>query len=91
MAKYSALPYVMRYEKCYTSPYAGMYSVLGGWCNQPDMFKKFSFRMFAICRGMKNKTTKNTKEIIRVISQTVGKKYSSWRYMEEFEKEINSG
>lgn len=86
LAKYSALPYVMRYEKCYTSPYAGMYSVLGGWCNQPDIFKKFSFRMFAICRGMKNEDYQKYKRDYQSYLTNGGKKYSSWRYMEEFEK-----
>ena len=73
-------------KKCYTSPYAGMYSVLGGWCNQPDIFKKFSFRMFAICRGMKNEDYQKYKRDYQSYLTNGGKKYSSWRYMEEFEK-----
>lgn len=40
LAKYSALPYVMRFEKVYSSSYSGLYSVIASWCNQPSFFKK---------------------------------------------------
>lgn len=83
LAKYSALPYIMRYEKCYSSPHAGTYSNIASWCNQPSIFKKFSFRMFSICRGMGNEGYKKYKRDFVKYLNDGGVKYSSWRYMDE--------
>lgn len=41
-----ALPYVMRYENYKNSKYAGLYVQLARWCNQPEFFKKKSFRQY---------------------------------------------
>lgn len=48
LMKYGCLPYIMRYEKYKKSPYKGMYIELARWCNQPNFFKKKSFREFCI-------------------------------------------
>ncbi|MDD6441949.1 MAG: hypothetical protein PUG71_07570 [bacterium] len=48
LMKYGSLPYIMRYEKYKESPYKGMYIELARWCNQPNFFKKKSFREFCI-------------------------------------------
>lgn len=42
--------------------------------------------MFAICRGMKNEDYQKYKRDYQSYLTNGGKKYSSWRYMEEFEK-----
>ena len=44
--KYGCLPYIMRFEKYKESKYKGMYTELARWCNQPNFFKKKSFRQF---------------------------------------------
>ena len=44
--KYGCLSYIMRYEKCYTSPYAVMYNQIAGWCNNPQTFAYSSFYKF---------------------------------------------
>ena len=49
--KYGAFPYVMRYEKCYSCRYSGMYSAIAAWANQPALVKKLSFREFCILSG----------------------------------------
>jgi hypothetical protein len=69
LMKYKCLPYIMRYEKYKTSPFIGMYINLARWCNQPNFFKKKSFREFCYAN-------QNTNSI---------KKCATLRYMEEFE------
>lgn len=85
LAKYSALPYIMRFEKVYESDYSGLYSTIASWCNQPSFFKKMTFRQFAIGRGMSNKLYKIYKGNPRQYINDGNKKGSCWRYMEEFE------
>ncbi len=46
LMKYGSLPYIMRHEKYKVSPYRGMYIELARWCNQPQFYKKKSFREF---------------------------------------------
>lgn len=48
LMKYGSLPYIMRYEDYKNSYYRGMYVELARWCNQPQFFKKKSFREFCI-------------------------------------------
>lgn len=46
LMKYQCLPYVMRYEYYKKSQFRGIYTQLARWCNQPNIFKKMSFREF---------------------------------------------
>lgn len=46
LMKYKCIPYIMRYEKYNDSPYKGTYINLARWCNQPNFFKKKSYREF---------------------------------------------
>lgn len=55
LMKYGSLPYIMRYEKYKESPYKGMYIELARWCNQPNFFKKKSFRQFCIANQEQKK------------------------------------
>lgn len=48
LMKYKCLPYIMRYESVKGSKYEGMYINLARWCNQPNFFKKKSFREFCV-------------------------------------------
>lgn len=45
---YNCLPYIMRYKEYENSPFKGMYVNLASWCNQPNFFKKKSFREWCI-------------------------------------------
>lgn len=85
LAKYSALPYIMRYEKCYTSKYAGIYSTLASWCNQPNIFKKFSYRDFCKCKGMRSKYSVYKRNFEAYLNDG-NVKHSTWRYMDQFEE-----
>ena len=44
--KYGCLPYIMRYENYKDSPWRSLYVQIARWCNQPQFFKKKSFRQF---------------------------------------------
>ena len=54
LAKYGALPYIMRFEKTYTSEHKKIYNAIAGWCNQPAIFRKFSFATFCKCHSMRD-------------------------------------
>lgn len=88
LAKYSALPYIMRYEKAYTSPFSGLYSQLASWCNQPSFFKKTTFRQFCMSRGMNTKVYKSYKDDPDKYISDGYPKGASWRDMESFEKQF---
>lgn len=40
LMRYKCLAYIMRYEKCWQSPYRGMYITISRWCNQPAQYAK---------------------------------------------------
>lgn len=46
LMSYGCLPYIMRYESYKTSEFKDLYTQLARWCNQPQFFKKKSFRQF---------------------------------------------
>ena len=84
LRKYKAVPYVMRFEKCYSSPWHGIYSVIAAWANQPSFFKKFTFRDFCKYRGMGNKIREYKVDFDRYLADG-NPKGASWRYLEELE------
>lgn len=46
LIEHNCLPYIMRYESYRESKYKGVYTQITRWCNQPNIFKKMSFREF---------------------------------------------
>lgn len=46
LMEHGAIPYIMRYENYVNSRYRGLYVQLARWCNQPQFFKKKSFREY---------------------------------------------
>lgn len=46
LMEFGCLPYIMRYEDYKNSNFRGMYIQMARWCNQPQFFKKKSFRQF---------------------------------------------
>lgn len=87
LAKYSAVPYIMRFEKAYSSPYSGLYSVIASWCNQPSFFKKMTFEQFAIGRGMSNELYKIYKGRPQDYLKDGYKKGACWRYIEQIKEQ----
>jgi len=49
----AVLPYIMRYDNCYTSDQKDFYTDLSAWCNQPNIFKKLSFEQYIDKRVIK--------------------------------------
>lgn len=87
LAKYNALPYVMRHENAYSSKYRGIYSNIAAWGNQPNLFFKFDFRSFCKYRGMPRRDYPVYKGDTDRYLRDGGRKLAAWRYMEDFEKE----
>lgn len=58
LMQYQCLPYIMRYESYKNSQFYGMYVNLARWCNQPNFFKKKSFREFCEANGLSSSTYK---------------------------------
>ena len=56
LMKYGCLPYIMRFQNYKQSKYKGMYVQLARWCNQPNFFKKKSFRQFCEANREYSKT-----------------------------------
>lgn len=46
LMKYGCLPYIMRYQSYKDSIWRTLYIQIARWCNQPQFFKKKSFRQF---------------------------------------------
>ena len=59
LMKYGCLPYIMRYESYKNSRWRTLYVQIARWCNQPQFFKKKSFRQFCMANQdyHKNKDT----------------------------------
>lgn len=85
LAKYKAIPYIMRYESSYTSSFADIYTLIAGWCNQPSLFKNMSLNEYSIKKGISNKVYekyKNNSEQYLVDGCTKGK---PWRTLEKLQ------
>lgn len=72
--KHKCLPYIMRYEKYNESKYRSIYIQLARWCNQPQFFKKKSFRQYCEANQYYHKNPNTLCE--------------AYRSMLEFEKEF---
>lgn len=79
LMSYQCLPYIMRHENYEKSPYRGMYINLARWCNQPNFFKKKSFREFCEVNGDQSSTMKYMREFEKDCSE-VAKEYFDARY-----------
>ena len=61
LMNYKCLPYVMRYQNKNDTPwkrseYRSMYVTIARWANQPNIFKKMSFREFCLANQALHKT-----------------------------------
>lgn len=61
LMRYKCLPYIMRYQDKNRTPwklskYRGMYVSMARWCNQPNIYKKMSFRQFCLANQQRHKT-----------------------------------
>lgn len=82
---FNCKPYVMRFEDVYESEYNSFYACVAAWCNQPSLFKTFTFRLFCKCRGMRRDGYKKYKRDVEGYLRDIGVKGSEWRAMEFIE------
>ena len=48
LMEFGCLPYIMRFEEYNNSRFKTLYTQLARWCNQPNFFKKMSFRQYCV-------------------------------------------
>ena len=58
LMSFGCLPYIMRYEDYKLSRFKNLYIQLARWCNQPQFFKKKSFREYCEANQYYTKTEK---------------------------------
>ena len=85
LMQYNCLPYVMRHDRYITSPHRNMYIEIARWCNQPNIFKKMSFREFCEANQKTIKTDilcSSVKALIDFESKfpEIGRMYFDLRY-----------
>ncbi len=86
LMSYGCIPYLMRYQKYKDSIYKDIYIQLARWCNQPQFFKKMSFREFCEANQYyhKNKKTlcKAYKSMLdfEIMFPLIAKKYFNLKY-----------
>lgn len=81
LMKYGCLPYIMRYKDYENSNMRGMYITLARWCNQPNFFKKKSFREFCMANGLNSASMRYMNEFENKYPD-VARKYFDLRYDE---------
>lgn len=62
LMRYRCLPYIMRYDNYKDSEFEGLYINLARWCNQPNFFKKKSFREYCEANGENSSTMRYMKD-----------------------------
>lgn len=85
---FNAKPYVMRFDKVYHSEYSSFYAAVAAWCNQPGIFRSFTFRQFCQCRGMRRNGYKIYKRDVEGYLRDIGIKGSEWNAMETIENKF---
>ena len=95
LMKYGCLPYIMRFQNYKNSNYAGVYTQLARWCNQPNFFKKKSFRQFCIANKEYSKSEKCSAYESMIDFEKarpdIAEKYFDMRFDEENECIISYG
>jgi hypothetical protein len=97
LMKHGCLPYIMRYEKYKESPWRSLYVQIARWCNQPQFFKKKSFRQFCEANQDYHKNPETTcaayQSMLNFEQQhpDIAKKYFDLRYDQENQYGISYG
>jgi hypothetical protein len=79
LMSYGCLSYIMRHEDYEKSKYRGMYINLARWCNQPNFYKKKSFREFCLANGEDSSTVKYMNEFEKDYPE-IAKQYFDMRF-----------
>lgn len=81
LMEYKCLPYIMRFKEYEKSPFRGTYINLARWCNQPNFFKKKSYREFCLANGENSSTVKYMRELEEKHPE-IAEKYFDLKYEE---------
>lgn len=73
------LPYIMRHKNYNQSPFKGTYINLARWCNQPNFFKKKSYREFCLIHPENSATVRYMRELEEK-NPEIAKMYFDLRY-----------
>lgn len=79
LMEFRCIPYLTRFNRYVESPYRGMYIDLARWCNQPNFFKKKSFREFCEANGKESACYKYIKAFEEIYPE-IGKKYFDMKF-----------
>ena len=79
LMRHGCLPYIMRHEFYTKSKYRGTYINLARWCNQPNFFKKKSYRQFCEENGASSSTMRYLREFEHDFPD-IAKKYYDLRF-----------
>ncbi len=79
LMQYKCVPYIMRYKDYEKSPYKGIYINIARWCNQPNFYKKKTFREFCQIHDKKSACMRYMNNFKEKYPQ-VAKKYFDMRY-----------
>lgn len=97
LMKYGCLPYIMRYESYKYSSWRTLYVQLARWCNQPQFFKKKSFRQFCEANQDYHKNPDTTCSAYQAMLDfekahpDIAKKYFDLRFDQENQYGISYG
>lgn len=85
LMQFGCLPYIMRYETWRNSKYRSIYVQLARWCNQPQFFKKMSFRQFCerhllYCKNVNNCLPYNSMIKFEKEHPEIAKKYYDLKF-----------
>lgn len=90
LMKYQCLPYIMRFNRYEESPYRGTYINLAAWCNQPNAFKKKSYREFVDYQQSRHQKECSEVKYLKLIEKEMpdlSKKYFDIKFINFTKKE----
>lgn len=85
LMRYKCLPYVMRFNRYEESPYRGTYINVAAWCNQPNAFKKKSYREFVEYQQSRHKKECAETRYLKMVENDIpelAEKYFNMKYEE---------
>lgn len=83
LMEYHCIPYIMRFNRYEESPYRGTYINLAAWCNQPNAFKKKSYREFVEYQQSRHKNKCSETKYLEQIENKIpdlAKKYFGMKW-----------
>lgn len=89
LMRFECLTYIMRFKKYESSPYAGTYINLARWCNQPNFYKKMSYREFCIKNG-ENSSTMRYFNKLETDHPEIAKRYYDMKFPNKKEDNVKN-